>query len=100
MHLGTRVLHSGDPQNRCVGQTLWGEESDARSAGVAWDWVEIGDGVFAMADPFGMVTNLRLLGADGGALSPGRIALHLHTLVYGLPWQTEVQRALCKAVPR
>lgn len=97
VHLGTRVLACADAENRCIGQTLWGEDSHARSAGVAWDWVEIGQGVVAMADPFGLVTNLRLLGADGGALPPSRIALHLHTLVYGLPWQCEVRRALCKS---
>lgn len=95
VHLGTRVLDAGrGPGDFCAGQTLWGEESPSRSAGVAWDWVEIGKGIVAMADPLGMVTNLRLVGHDGEALTPGQIALRLHQLVHALPWQTEVRRAL------
>ncbi len=95
VHLGTRVLENGRGTNDfCAGQTVWGEESAARNAGVAWDWVEIGRGIFAMADPLGMVTNLRLVDTAGEALPPGRIAVYLHQLVHALPWQTEVRRVL------
>jgi hypothetical protein len=96
VHLGTRVLTFGDAANPCSGQTLWGEASIDRSAGVAWDWVEICAGVVAMSDPLGMVTNLRLLDAEGAMLSQTQIAVHLHQLVHALPWQSEVQRALHK----
>lgn len=96
VHLGTRVLTSGDGDNPCSGQTLWGEQTDARAAGVAWDWVELREGVVAMADPFGMVTNLRLLDDRGEALSQTQVALQLHQLVHALPWQDEVTRALHK----
>ncbi len=94
VHLGTRVLTFGDEGMLCSGQTLWGESSEHRSAGVAWDWVELQQGVVAMADPFGMVTNLRLIDAFGETLSHGQVSVHLHQLVHALPWQTEVQRAL------
>ena len=94
VHLGTRVLTEGDDRSQCVGQTLWGEASDACSAGVAWDWVQIQHGVVAMADPFGLITNLKLLDAHGEALAPYELAVHLNEIVHGLPWQTEVCRAL------
>ena len=94
VHLGTRVLTFGDEAGPCSGQTLWGDASEDRSAGVAWDWVELQEGVVAMSDPLGMVTNLRLLDARGEALSQIQVAAHLHLLVHALPWQTEVQRAL------
>lgn len=93
-HLGTRVLTFGDEESLCSGQTLWGEASEERSAGVAWDWVRIRAGVVAMADPLGLVTNLRLLDAHGEALTNLEVAIQLHQLVHALPWQTEVRRAL------
>lgn len=94
VHLGTRVLSLGDADGPCTGQTLWGETTAQPVAGVAWDWVEVQDGVVAMADPFGLVTNIRLLNARGEALSDFQVAAHLNGLVHALPWQSEVQRAL------
>src|SRR3954471_1670867 len=52
-HLGTRVLNLGDDSSPCTGQTLWGDESEDHSAGVAWDWVRLMPGVVAMSDPLG-----------------------------------------------
>ena len=94
VHLGTRVLHYGGQASPCSGQTLWGEASPDRSAGVAWDWIELQEGVVAMADPLGLVTNLKLLDAKGEALSAFEVAVRLNGLVHALPWQNEVQRAL------
>ena len=96
VHLGTRVLSFGDDDEPCSGQTLWGDNSEQHAAGVAWDWIELRQGVVAMSDPLGMVTNLRLLDARGEALSHVQVTVHLHQLVHALPWQTEVQRALSK----
>lgn len=95
IHLGTRVLSFGDEDEPCSGQTLWGSsDANERSAGVAWDWVEIQRGVVAMSDPLGMVTNLRLLDERGEALSQLQVAVRLHQIVHTLPWQNEVQRAI------
>ena len=94
VHLGTRVLHFGNADGPRTGQTLWAETSAEPVAGVAWDWVEVEDGVVAMADPLGVVTNLKLLDARGVALNDFQVAVHLNGLVHGLPWQTEVQRAI------
>lgn len=96
-HLGTRVLTFGDPAGPCSGQTLWGESSPERTAGVAWDWVQIQQGVVAIADPLGLITNLKLLDADGVALTVQQTAIQLNEIVHSLPWQTEVQRALSES---
>ena len=93
-HLGTRVLTLGDEASLCTGQTLWGDATEERAAGVAWDWVEIRDGVVAMADPLGLVTNLRFLDTHGEELTNLEVAIRLHQLVHALPWQCEVKRAL------
>ena len=96
VHLGTRVLTFGDDDGPCSGQTLWGDQTVACSAGVAWDWVELRQGVVAMSDPLGVVTNLRLLDADGEEMTQTQIAVRLQQLVHALPWQSEVTRVLCK----
>lgn len=96
-HLGTHVLSVGDQASLCSGQTLWGDANDEQSAGVAWDWVELQQGVVAMSDPLGLVTNLKLLDDQGAALTRVEAAMQLHQLVYKLPWQSEVQRALHQA---
>lgn len=93
-HLSTRVTLPGDDRSRCAGQTVWGGVSDAGQAGVAWDWVQIADEVVAMADPMSVVTNLRLVGAEGQVLTALESARFLNEIVHALPWQTEVQRAL------
>ena len=97
-HLGTQVTVLGDSDEPSAGQTVWGEpdgEPDgAQIAGIAWDWVELAHGVVAMADPLAVITNVRLLTAQGTVLTPLEAAPLLNDLVHALPWQTEVQRAL------
>lgn len=94
VHLGTSVLTFGDDSGPCSGQTLWGDESQDHAAGVAWDWVELREGVVAMSDPMGVVTNLRLIDTQGDVLNQTQMAVHLHQLVHALPWQNEVARVL------
>ena len=92
LHLGTRVTTVDRPT--CSGQTLWGDPDATQAAGLAWDWIELGQGVVAMADPMAVITNVRLLGANGEVLTAVEAAPHLNELVHALPWQFEVQRAL------
>jgi hypothetical protein len=93
VHLNTKVSQQGGSSHPSKGQTLWGNP-EPHAAGVAWDWVQLCDGVFALADPMGLVTNLKLVGTHGEALSDTQMALYLNELVSTLPWQTEVQREL------
>ena len=95
-HMHTRVVHSGLSDSPCCGQTLWARTSDETSAGVAWDWVQLHQGVVAMADPMGLVTNLMLLDAHGEPIPTLQATLHLNEIVHALPWQTEVERALAR----
>lgn len=94
VHLGTRVTVTSEPGNPRTGQTVWGEHLDEGEAGIAWDWIEIADGVVAMANPLCVVTNLRLVGEHGELLAARESALHLSRLVCQLPWQDEVWRAV------
>ncbi len=93
-HLGTLVTVAGNERGPACGQTIWAGHGDEGDAGMAWDWVQIAQGVVAMADPMAVVTNLRLVGSDGIVLTSQMAALHINELVRALPWQDEVCRAL------
>jgi hypothetical protein len=93
-HLDTQVFPSAGDSAPVSGQTLWRTDAASGEAGVAWDWVMLSRDVVAMADPMCVVTNLRLLGERGEVLTSWEAARHLSRIVYGLPWQGEVQRAV------
>lgn len=95
-HMHTRVVHSGLHDTPCCGQTLWARTGAEATAGVAWDWIQLHQGVVAMADPMGLVTNLMLLDAQGEPIPTLQATLHLNGIVHALPWQTEVERALAR----
>lgn len=94
VHLGTRIVCNGHEGAPPAGQTVWAQHLDDGEAGLAWDWVEIGHGIVAMADPMGVVTNLRLVGDHGDVLTAHEAALYISRIVRTLPWQDEVWRAL------
>jgi hypothetical protein len=92
VHRGTRITARGRRGGSTRGHTLWsGAEV---GAGLAWDWIEITDGVVAMVDPMCVVTNVRLLDGAGVVLPVAEAALHFNQFVRRLPWQDEVQRLL------
>ncbi len=93
VHLGTQVLQATTHRGG-TGQTLWGGRMPQGSAGVAWDWIELSQGVVAMADPLGLVSNLQFVDGGGAVLSGLQAALRLNQIVNLLPWQQEVARAL------
>jgi len=92
VHWGTRVTTKPRRGRLSQGHTIWGGQRG--SAGFAWDWIEITDGVVAMVDPMCVVTNVRLLDRDGAVLPAAEAALHFNQFVRRLPWQEEVQRLL------
>lgn len=93
-HVGTSIVTHGSASSPSAGQTLWTCAGASSSGGVAWDWVEMQDGVVAMADPMALVTNLKFVDDDGEAIDSFEATLRLHHLVHSLPWQAEVRRAL------
>ena len=93
-HLSTQITHSGEALFRNAGQTLWAWHSCDGDVGMAWDWVQLGQGVVAMADPMAVVTNLRLVGEAGAVLTAYESAGHFNCVVHALPWQDEVERVL------
>ena len=93
-HLRTQITNPGELMFRSMGQTFWAWHTDDGDVGMAWDWVQLGRGVLALADPMAVVTNLRLVGDEGALLTPWESAPHLNHIVHSLPWQHEVERLL------
>ena len=94
-HLSTRVTaNPAGLHGRMAGQTIWAGHVAGGEAGMAWDWVEVANGVVAMADPMSVITNLRIVGHEGEVLTAVEAALYLNHIVHTLPWQDEVGRAL------
>ena len=77
-----------------AGHTLWCRHAGDGDACLAWDWVEMSKGIFAMVDPMRVQTNMQLLNVDGDVLAATDAALHLNQFVHQLPWQEEVRRLL------
>lgn len=93
-HLSTHVMAPSGGHVRVAGQTIWAGTIAGNEAGMAWDWVEIANGIVAMADPMSVVTNLRIVGDEGEVLTSHAAARVLNGIVHALPWQDEVGRAL------
>jgi hypothetical protein len=93
-HIDTCIVEPGEPTASPAGQTVWATTLADCRAGMAWDWVQITQGVVAIADPMSLVTNLRLIGDEGEVLTAQQSARFLNELVRLLPWQQEVHRAL------
>jgi hypothetical protein len=93
-HLGTRVTNPGDQASRPAGQTIWAAALADGQVGMAWDWIHMSRGIVAMADPLSVVTNLRLVNADGDGLPLLESLRYLNEIVHTLDWQDEVERVL------
>jgi hypothetical protein len=93
-HLGTRVTNPGDQTTRTAGQTIWASAASGSQAGMAWDWIHLSRGIVAMADPLSVVTNLRLVNADGDGLTMLETLRYLNEVVHTLNWQDEVEQVM------
>ncbi|HEU4459497.1 MAG TPA: hypothetical protein VFR90_10275 [Methylibium sp.] len=94
VHLGTHVSSRLSPEWPSMGQTVWGGRAGDAAAGISWDWIEVAEGIVAIADPMMMTSNLRLIGSEGEVLTAHEAAPHLNRFVRSLPWQAEIWRML------
>lgn len=90
-HLGTTVSADCDDYGRLLGHTIWGGTDSG--IGIAWDWVEALDGVFAMSDPMGVVSNIGFVDKSGSSIPEFMAAVQLNHITHALPWQAEVAEA-------
>jgi hypothetical protein len=89
-HQSTRVVQDGDTRS---GDTFWVAQINGQDVGLAWHWLELFPGVVVHADPNGVYTNLRLVGADGKTVVDElQSIVAINTLIHQLPWQAAVMR--------
>ena len=90
-HLGTTVSADCDEYGRLLGHTIWGATDEG--IGIAWDWVEAHDGVFALSDPMGVLSNIGFTDESGASIPEFMSAVQLNSIAHQLPWQAEVGKA-------
>lgn len=90
-HLGTTVSPECDDFGRLLGHTIWG--GTASRIGIAWDWVEALEGVFALSDPMSVVSNIGYFDKTGALVPYFAAAVQLNRITHSLPWQAEVAKA-------
>ncbi len=89
-HAQTHLHRSRSGECRVTGSTRWERCYADSCAWVEWDWVSMGDGAVAQADPLNVRSNVLLLDERGRPLLSSRRRATLATLVYLLPWQGPV----------
>ena len=98
-HTQTRVARASVGGPAVSGVTRWERRYADVVAWLEWDWVELGEGTIAQADPLSVRSNVLLLDDRGRPLLSSRRRATLATLVYLLPWQGPVLDELRLAAP-
>lgn len=91
-HLGTVVSEDCDEFGRLLGHTIWGDGTSGK-IGVAWDWTETLDNVFALSDPMAVISNIDFVDTRGLSIDETTLAVRLNQITHSLPWQAEVSKA-------
>lgn len=99
-HAQTRVARAASGQHAVAGMTRWERRYADVVAWLEWDWVELGEGTVAQADPLNVRSNVLLLDDRGRPLLSSRRRATLATLVYLLPWQGPVLDELRRSAPQ
>lgn len=82
------------PASLFAGSALWMGELGLKPVALAWDWLELRKGVVALADPNGIVSNLRFLSDEETYRTPAESTIAKARLVCAMPWQASVVRAI------
>lgn len=76
------------------GETTWTMNTPLGTMSILFEWAEVTRGVLALANPMGIVSNVRLMTDEGDWLTPAQTLLELNFTVHELDWQTVVARRL------
>jgi hypothetical protein len=94
-HMGTDIRAERDELGRSVGETVWAAQLDDGSLlGAAWEWVEALQGVPALRDPNGFVSNARLVCDDGRDVDELELIVGLNRIAHTTAWQDAVRQVL------
>jgi hypothetical protein len=99
-HLSTQIIHIS--KSGCAtGTAVWGATLDRDEVFVAFDWVEMRQGVAVLTDPNSIISNLSFVNDDGDEEPVLRRIVGLARLVHITPWQeVAVSEAHKQRTPR
>lgn len=101
-HLSTQVLPVEQSSLPRRGQTIWWANIEHGDGAIAWDWIEVRNGLITMLDPMTVISNIDIdLDNDGeppievtnGGLTDHRMIM-LNAWVHEIEWQPVVRAAL------
>jgi hypothetical protein len=93
--MGTDIRAERDELGRAIGETVWAAQLDDGSVlGAAWEWVEIVNGVPALRDPNGFISNARLVREDGVEFDELEAIVGLNRIAHATAWHETVQRVV------
>jgi hypothetical protein len=85
------------------GETVWSMAVAQGAMTVRFEWAEITRGVLALANPMGIVSNVRLATDEGDLLTPAQMLLEMNGTVHDLEWQgvvaSELEAWRCAGAP-
>lgn len=97
-HMGTDIRTDCDELGRAVGETVWAAQLDDGSMlGAAWEWVEVAQGVPALRDPNGFISNLKLVDGEGLEADELRLIVGLNRIAHATAWQHAVRSVVSAA---
>jgi hypothetical protein len=72
------------------GQAVWAADHEGLPLGLAWEWAEVREDVVALSDPMNVLSNVRLVSAEGTPLCDSERMVHLNSAIHALDWQAHV----------
>ena len=94
-HMGTDIRAERDELGRMIGETVWAAQlGDGSLLGAAWEWVEAVQGVPALRDPNGFISNAKLVGDDGSDYGELEHIVGLNRIAHATAWQDVVRQAV------
>ncbi len=92
-HGGTQIQQAADRALVRRGQTIWWMRIAGQSGAIAWDWVEVREGIVTMVDPMALLSNIAIDSTPTGEQFGDRLVA-LNEWVHRIPWQTVVSAEL------
>lgn len=76
------------------GQAVWAADLEGLPLGLAWEWAEVREDVVALCDPMNVLSNVRLVSAEGAPLGESERMVHLNSAIHELDWQSHVTHGM------
>ncbi len=77
------------------GQAVWAADHQGLPLGLAWEWAQVRGDVVALSDPMNVLSNVRLVSAEGTPIGESERMVHLNSAIHQLDWQAHAIQRQC-----